>query len=115
MGFLPPAVVSKKVARTFFSHSVRRFRLSLHTVAIVLCLCTMTILFPAGSAYAVEGGSGVYAPGLVGPQAGMMPDPGTYVGYNLYYYKGDSTTDVSASGQILGNAGRGACQIREAL
>ena len=67
---------------------------------ILICLCALVVLFPAVAAHAVEGGSGVYALGLMGPQAGMMPDPGTYVGYNLYYYKGDTTTHVSASGRV---------------
>ena len=67
---------------------------------ILVCLCTWALLLPAVAAHAVEGGSGVYALGLMGPQAGIMPDPGTYVGYNLYNYKGDSTTHVSASGQV---------------
>lgn len=67
---------------------------------VLICFCALALLFPAVAAHAVEGGSGVYAPGLVGPQAGIMPEPGTYVGYNFYYYKGDSTTDVSASGKV---------------
>lgn len=61
-------------------------------LAVLICLIAWAVLFPAGAAHAVEGGSGVYALGLVGPQAGIMPEPGTYVGYNLYYYKGDTTT-----------------------
>lgn len=97
---LPPAVVPIKAVRTFCFDWVRRFGLSLRAAAIIPCLCALVVLFPAAAAHAVEGGAGVYALGLVGPQAGMMPDPGTYVGYNLYYYKGDSTTNVSASGKI---------------
>ncbi|WP_054691361.1 hypothetical protein [Desulfosarcina cetonica] len=69
-------------------------------LAVLICLIAWAVLFPAGAAHAVEGGSGVYALGLVGPQAGIMPEPGTYVGYNLYYYKGDTTTPVSASGKV---------------
>jgi hypothetical protein len=76
MGFLPPAVVPKAL-RTFCFCWVRLFRLALGTAAFVPCLCALTVLFPAGATHAVEGGSGVYAPGLVSPQAGMMPEPGT--------------------------------------
>lgn len=66
----------------------------------VIALCAWAALYPAGPAQAVEGGSGVYALGLVGPQAGILPEPGTYAGYNFYYYKGDSTTNVSASRMV---------------
>ena len=71
---------------------------ALRSAATVLSACA--VLYSAGAAHAVEGGSGVYALGLVGPQAGIMPDPGAYVGYNLYYYKGESTTNVAASGRV---------------
>jgi hypothetical protein len=66
----------------------------------VTALCAGTVLYPGGPAQAVEGGSGVYALGLTGPQAGIMPDPGTYFSYNLYYYKGDATSNVSLSGKV---------------
>jgi len=65
---------------------------------VLIWLCVVTVLLPAMVALAVEGGSGVYTLGLVGPQAGFAPDPGGYFTYNFYYYKGDSTTQVSASG-----------------
>ena len=97
--------LAKKVAATAIARTmkhvfprVRESRHALWTAAIVLCACAM--LYPAAPAQAVEGGSGVYALGFTSPQAGIMPEPGTYFAYNLYYYKGDSTTDVSASGQI---------------
>lgn len=77
---------------------MRQSRYALRLAAIGLCACT--VFYPGGPAQAVEGGSGVYALGLTGPQAGIMPDPGTYVGYNLYYYKGDATANVSLSGKV---------------
>lgn len=52
------------------------------------------------AAQAVEGGSGVYALGYISPQAGLMPEAGTYGSYNDYGYRGTSTSAVSASGQI---------------
>jgi len=66
--------------------------------AIALCACAL--LYPAEPAQAVEGGAGVYALGLTGPQVGIMPDPGTYVSYNLYYYTGEATSNVSISGKV---------------
>jgi hypothetical protein len=48
---------------------------------------------------AVEGGSGVYALGYISPQAGLMPEAGTYFSYNFYGYQGKSTTAVSAARQ----------------
>jgi len=63
-------------------------------------LCAWAALYPGGPAQAVEGGSGVYALGFTGPQGGYVPDPGTYVGYSLYYYKGETTADVSISGKV---------------
>ena len=54
----------------------------------------------AGAALATEGGGNLYAPGYISPQAGLLPDPGTYFGYNLYWYKGDSTTNIDVSGPI---------------
>jgi len=71
---------------------------ALQMTAIVLC--AIVVLCPARPAQAVEGGSGVYALGFTGPQGGFIPDPGTYLGYNCYYYRGDATADVSASGQV---------------
>jgi len=67
---------------------------------VAVALCAGTLFYMAEPAEAVEGGSGVYALGLTGPQAGFMPDSGTYVGYNLYYYKGDTTATVSVSGRV---------------
>lgn len=58
------------------------------------------VLFSTGVAHAVEGGSGVYALGFMSPQAGLMPDPGTYAGYYFYHYGGDASTNVSATTQI---------------
>ncbi|MEI7430134.1 MAG: transporter [Betaproteobacteria bacterium] len=49
---------------------------------------------------AAEGGSGVYALGYISPQAGLMPDAGTYASVNYYGYRGSSTSSVSAAGQI---------------
>jgi len=50
-------------------------------------------------ARAVEGGSGVYALGYISPQAGLMPDAGTYVNYKDYGYRGTSTSAVSVAGR----------------
>ncbi len=81
-----------------FFPSIRQTRYALLLVAIVWCACT--VFYPVVPAHAVEGGSGVYALGLTGPQAGIMPDPGTYFSYNLYYYTGDATSTVSISGTV---------------
>ena len=67
---------------------------------ILIWLCVTVVLLPTMSAHAVEGGSGVYSLGLVGPQAGIAPDPGAYFTYNFYYYKGDSTTRTSSSSLV---------------
>jgi hypothetical protein len=49
---------------------------------------------------AVEGGSGVYALGYISPQAGLMPESGTYLSYNYFGYQGKSTSAVSADRQV---------------
>ncbi|MFZ4538461.1 SphA family protein [Propionivibrio sp.] len=54
----------------------------------------------AGGVQAVEGGSGVYALGYIAPQAGLMPDPGSYFSVNYYAYNGTSTANVSATRQV---------------
>lgn len=66
----------------------------------VLLLSSCATLGLLGGAEAAEGGSGVYALGYISPQAGLMPDPGTYLSYNYYAYQGKSTSAVSVSGQV---------------
>ena len=66
--------------------------------AIVACLAGVFCV--AGAVLATEGGGNLYAPGYISPQAGLLPDPGTYFGYNLYWYKGDSTTNIDVSGPV---------------
>lgn len=73
----------------------RRMRKTLAIVA-----CAWAALSLTGNVQAAEGGSGVYALGFISPQAGLMPEPGTYFGYNFYSYRGDSTTNVSVAGQV---------------
>jgi len=58
------------------------------------------VMFSAGGAHAAEGGGGVYGLGFISPQAGLMPEPGTYGNYNFYAYQGDATANVAASTQI---------------
>lgn len=62
--------------------------------------CSTVALCAAGGVAAVEGGSGVYALGYISPQAGLMPEVGSYASYNYYGYRGDSNTGVSASRQV---------------
>jgi hypothetical protein len=52
------------------------------------------------AAEAAEGGSGVYALGYISPQAGLLPEAGTYASVNYYAYRGSSSASVSAAGQI---------------
>ena len=70
----------------------------------ILCLSTAGLagglLLSASVCHAVEGGSGVYGLGFTSPQAGLMPEPGTYGNYYFYAYKGDASANVSASTQI---------------
>ena len=66
--------------------------------AFLLAFFTALGLF--SSAEAAEGGSGVYALGYISPQAGLMPEAGTYFSYNYYGYRGKSTSSVSASREI---------------
>ena len=89
--------VSAGMRKTLFK-SMRQPRYALRLATIALC--ATVVLNPGGQAQAVEGGSGLYALGLNGPQAGIMPDPGTYFSYNLYYYKGDTTPNASISGKV---------------
>lgn len=64
-------------------------------------LCYAGVLVcTAGSATAAEGGSGVYVLGFAAPQAGLMPEPGTYFGYNFYAYKGKTSVTSSATRQV---------------
>jgi hypothetical protein len=66
------------------------------TGRLVVC-CAML----AGHAVeAAEGGSGVYALGYISPQAGLLPDAGTYASINYYAYRGSSSASVSGAGQI---------------
>ena len=71
-------------------------RLRITTLLATAC----TVLSVGNVAEATEGGSGLYALGYISPQAGLMPEAGTYASYNFYSYRGKSTTNVAASGQI---------------
>ena len=71
---------------------------TLRFTTIIGCACAM--LGGAATAHAVEGGVGVYALGYISPQAGLMPEPGTYGSYNFYSYKGSATANVSVAGQV---------------
>lgn len=90
--------------RGISTHNARRFTLrgQLHGALRVAATmgCGLAALASPGSAHAVEGGVGVHALGIMGPQAGLAPDPGTYFSYNYYGYKGDSTVNVSLARQI---------------
>jgi hypothetical protein len=94
-GIRPNSKVKPNALQLFPLH---RLPYALQMTAIVLC--AMVVMCPVRPAQAVEGGSGVYTLGFTGPQGGFIPDPGTYVGYNFYYYRGDATADVSASGRV---------------
>ena len=91
------AILVSRIRTCLFPLGQQSWR-TLRLAAVIGCACAA--LSPLDTAQAAEGGSGVYAPGFVGPQAGLMPEPGTYFSYNLYYYNGDSTTDVSVSGEV---------------
>ena len=60
---------------------------------------------------AAEGGASEYALGFISPQAGYLPDPGAYFGYNFYYYNGDA--NAGAGRQILG--GHGSINVNASL
>lgn len=66
--------------------------------AIVLCL--VGVLGIGGAALATEGGASMYAPGYISPQAGLLPEAGTYFAYNLYWYRGDYTANVDVTRPI---------------
>ncbi|MDO8179662.1 MAG: transporter [Undibacterium sp.] len=69
----------------------RQRRTSEITASALLCAA---MCLP-GAASAVEGGSGVYALGYIASKAGLSPEPGTYLSYNMYAYSGQSTTSVT--------------------
>ena len=77
----------------FLQKSLRRAQ----QCAVILGCAFMCL---TGSVNAVEGGSGLYAPGYITAQAGLMPEPGTYFSYNFYSYKGDDTTNINTSGPV---------------
>lgn len=65
--------------------------------------CLFACLFVGGavdSVHAAEGGSGVYALGYISPQAGLLPDAGTYASINYYAYRGSSSASVSGAGRV---------------
>jgi hypothetical protein len=70
-----------------------RRKCALTTIALALLGLGNTI-------QAAEGGSGVYALGYTSPQAGLMPESGTYFSYNYYGYQGKSTTNASVASQV---------------
>jgi hypothetical protein len=65
----------------------------------------------SGVGRAAEGGMGEYALGFLAPQAGYLPDPGTYFGYNFYLYSGGA--NIQANRQILG--GHGSIDVKASL
>lgn len=71
--------------------------------ALGLLAVVPAFLASAGAAHAAEGGMGVYPLGFIGPQAGYLPDPGTYGAYNFYLYNGDA--NISANRPVLGGHG----------
>lgn len=52
--------------------------------ALGLALASMAAI---PTAHAAEGGMGVYLLGIAGPQAGYLPDPGSYGRYDRYHYE----------------------------
>lgn len=66
----------------------------------ILVASTCTALGLGCAVEAAEGGLGVYALGYISPQAGLMPDAGTYASVNYYGYRGSSSTSVSATRQL---------------
>ena len=63
-------------------------------------LIVLTFACGAGNALAAEGGMGMYALGYAGPQAGYLPEPGTYGKYDLWLYRGDAS--ISANRPLPG-------------
>jgi hypothetical protein len=49
------------------------------------------------SLQAAEGGSSVYLPGFIGPQAGMVPEAGNYFQYTYYNYDGQVSGSAKRS------------------
>lgn len=83
-------------------------------------LSTVKIAFLSGlffsvPALAAEGGMGVYLLGMVGPQAGYLPEPGTYGRYDRYQYEAWSRKAVSLSATrqgVLDHPGPGGGRLR---
>lgn len=63
-------------------------------VRVLLFAC----LVQATPVFAAEGGMGDYPLGLMGPQAGFLPDAGDYAKYDLWKYNGD--TRVGANKEV---------------
>ena len=68
-----------------------------------LIAVSLVWLASAAVAHAAEGGMSEYALGFISPQAGYLPDPGTYAGYNFYLYTGGA--NIGANQPVLGGHG----------
>lgn len=76
-----------------------------------LCIkSTVACMLLSGQLHAAEGGMGVYLLGMTGPQAGYLPDPGTYGRYDHYQYEAWSRKAQSLSvtrSKVLDHPGPG--------
>ena len=66
-------------------------------------------------AQAAEGGMGVYLLGIAGPQAGYLPDPGTYGRYDRYQHEAWSRNVQSVSAareRVLDHPGPGGGRLK---
>lgn len=69
-----------------------------------LIAISLAWLASAAVTHAAEGGMGEYALGFISPQAGYLPDPGTYGVYNFYLYN-NGGANIQANRPILGGHG----------
>ena len=73
------------------------------------------LLMATPLSWAAEGGYGDYLLGISGPQAGYLPDPGTYGRYDRYAYEAWSRTGQSLSAgreKVLDHPGPGGGRLR---
>lgn len=79
---------------------MKRFRSALFATVACAGACAMS-----GSTQATEAGASLYAPGLHGPGAGIVPPPGFYFENDFYSYSGrlSAATRTQIGGAVLAN------------
>ena len=88
-----------------------------HTAAMLKKSLILASVIAAGLgniSQAAEGGMGDYLLGIAGPQAGYLPEPGTYLKYDRFEYDawiGGSRNLTANTTQVLGHPGPGGSQL----